>query len=778
LFCEDKWHTGVNLTGGMGVETIRFGRFEVDLQNRVISKSGIAIRLAPQPFTILAALLEAKGALVTREELRLRLWPDGTFLEYEQAINVAIRRLREALGESNSNPVYIETVPRSGYRWIFPLTTASQSSEAGTISPPPPHGSAEVSNSKAPVSRESETSPVPAGNSFAQAGMPRQNLWSRLAIGVAAVGVTVVIGILLLRDKMADTPQGAVIVRGSFDCVGCTADQAYLAPGIADQLASDLVRIPGVHVLVAQGATPASAARGRKLLLTGRIAPKGGPRLAVTVFLASAETHEQLWSRNYETLGTGLAALEFSMANDIFRYLKPSLPSQDQTPLKAAWTRDPEAYDLYLRGREHLVNPSPTATPAAIKEFSEAIRRDPAFAAAYGGLARAYLFAPTYLRTPMREAMTQVKANALREIELDEFAPDGHAALALEEKNVEFKWQSAEREFQQAISLNPDYPLAHSLNSALLDDEGRYAEAIQEAKVGISLDPNESRGYFWLSQVLLDTPGANGECIATCRDALRRHPDTEWTRAVLVWALWNAHRYEEAADENLEEAEVTHDEAAIRFQQSAKAILATKGPAQYALAQARYCEPRVGEDFSCEGKVIADWYVEAGDQEDALRMLRKAVDAREFTAAGIPFDLEFIPLRSDPRFQKLIAEIHPGSDYPDSGAKDSNCLNFAGRWRTTPDLRDMQISQSGCALKGSFVSSDGAYKHTFAGDSRSGEAAIVIERTDLRGCTTELNVTLYLDSDRDLTYVVNGTTGRCALRQSYRETRLWKPVGF
>jgi DNA-binding winged helix-turn-helix (wHTH) protein/TolB-like protein len=762
------------------VGTICFGRFEVDLQNRVISKSGIKVRLAPQPFTILAALLEARGTIVTREELRLRLWPDGTFLEYEQAINVAIRRLREVLGESNSNPIYIETIPRIGYRWICPLPIAIQLSETSTISPLPSQYSAGGSNGtsgKVHVRSESEALQVSVAKSFPKAAKPRRNLWWKLALGVFALGAAAAIGVLLFRSRTADPPQGAVIVRGGFDCVGCTAAQAYLAPGIADQLSSDLVRIPGVHVLVAQDATPASASRGVKLLLTGKVAPKGGSRVVVTISLASAGTHEQLWSRNYETLETGLAALEFSIANDIFRYLKPSLPLRDQTPLKAAWTRDPEAYDLYLRGREHLVNTGPKNTQAAIQEFREAIRRDPGFAAAYGGLARAYLFAPTYLRTPMREVMPLVKANALREIELDEFAPDGHAALALEEENVEFKWQSAEREFQQAISLNPDYPLTHFLNSALLDHEGRYAEAIHEANVGISLDPNESRGYFWLVQVLLDTPGANGECVATCRDAVRRHPDSEWTRAVLVWALWNAHRYKEAADENLEEAGVTHDETAIRFQQSARSILSTKGPAQYALAQARYCEPRVGADFSCEGRVIADWYVEAGDKEDALRVLSKAVDAREYTAAGVPFDLEFIPLRSDPRFQKLVAQIHPGADYPDSGAPDSKCLNFAGRWRTTPDLLDMQISQSGCALRGSFVSADGAYKHTFAGTSRSGEAAIVVERTDLRSCTTELNVTLYLDTNRNLTYVVTGTAGRCGLGQSYRETRIWKPVG-
>jgi hypothetical protein len=111
-------------------------------------------------------------------------------------------------------------------------------------------------------------------------------------------------------------------------------------------------------------------------------------------------------------------------------------------------------------------------------------------------------------------------------------------------------------------------------------------------------------------------------------------------------------------------------------------------------------------------------------------------------------------------------------------APDSKCLNFAGRWRTTPDLSEMEITQSGCALTGSFVSTDGAYKHAFAGDSHSDEATIVVERTDIRNCRTEMSVTLYLDNDRDLTYVVTRTAGRCQLGETYRETRLWKPASL
>jgi len=651
---------------GRDVGTISFGRFEVDLQDRIISKSGITVRLAPQPFTILAALLEARGTTVTREELRRQLWPDGTFLEYEPAINVAMRRLREVLGESNSNPIYIETVPRIGYRWIFPLTTATQSSEAGTISPPPSQdlpGDSNGSYSKVPVESKSDAPQISISSPPREPAAPRRSLWWSLALGVAVLGVTLVMGVPLFRNRAADPPQGAVIVRGGFECVGCPGDQAYLAPGIADRLSSDLVRIPGVHVLVAQDATPVSSApRAVKLVLVGKIAPHGESKVVVTISLASAATHEQLWSKNYETVETGLAALEFSIANDIFRYLKPSLPAQDQTPLKAAWTRDPEAYDLYLRGRDHFGNPGPANIAAEIQDFSEAIRRDPGFAAAYGGLARAYTGAPYFLGTPMPEAAQLVKANALREIELDPLASDGRASLAFEEFDLESKWKSAEVNFQQAISLNPEDPLAHSWYSSLLNLEGRDAEAIQQAKLAISLDPNASGGDSTLAVAEIYGSCTSGDCVATCKDALRRYPGSDRLQNLLVWALWETHRYKESADEELAAAELTKDEAAIRFQQSARSILSARGPAQYALAEARYCESQMGGANACGIETTAEWYALGGNSENAIRLLRILVDNHSPGVNGFPFSPFLVSLRSDPRFQKLVAQIHPGSD--------------------------------------------------------------------------------------------------------------------
>jgi TolB-like protein len=468
--------------------------------------------------------------------------------------------------------------------------------------------------------------------------------------------------------ELQPSGQGPVIFRGSFECVACSPDNSWLASGFADQLASDLIRIPGVHVRALAAAPAPSAPEPVKLLLTSRVARLEGSRIAVTIFLSNSDSHEQLWSRHYETLATGLPVLEFDIANDIFRYLQPYLPPRDTTPFKAVWTRDPVAYELYLRGRDHLVYAGPKTTPAAIQEFSEAVRRDPGFAAAYGGLAHAWLFATLDARVPVRKAMPLAKANALREIELDQFAPEGHAVLAFEELAFEYKWQSAEREFERAIALNPDDPLAHAWYVWLLMGERRWDEAVRQAEISESLDPNGLRGPFALAQAEGARWGATGNpddmaaAVSSCRKSIQRHPDDIRCRDVLVYALFSNHQYKAAADENLSMAEVMQDPAAISFKRSAKSILAAKGPAPYALAMAHFCEPRAGADYTCEQEDTAIWYAMAGDADDAFRLLNDSVSLQDPSSFMMTFGAALEPLRSDPRFQRLMAEIHPGSD--------------------------------------------------------------------------------------------------------------------
>src|SRR6185369_23346 len=120
------------------VRSVRFGVFEVDLRNGELKKKGTRIRLQGQPFLLLVTLLKQRGEVVTREELRRTLWPEDTFVDFDHSLGSAANKLREALGDSATNPRFIETVPRWGYRFIAPFEAVAEVETAPTVSEPPP----------------------------------------------------------------------------------------------------------------------------------------------------------------------------------------------------------------------------------------------------------------------------------------------------------------------------------------------------------------------------------------------------------------------------------------------------------------------------------------------------------------------------------------------------------------------------------------------------------------------------------------------------------------
>jgi len=118
------------------VRSIRFGVFEIDLRAGELKKRGIRIRLQGQPFLLLITLLKAQGEIVTREELRRTLWPEDTFVDFDHSLGSAANKLREALGDSATNPRFIETVPRRGYRFIAPFESVAEVETASTPASP------------------------------------------------------------------------------------------------------------------------------------------------------------------------------------------------------------------------------------------------------------------------------------------------------------------------------------------------------------------------------------------------------------------------------------------------------------------------------------------------------------------------------------------------------------------------------------------------------------------------------------------------------------------
>ena len=299
---------------------VRFGVFEVDLRAGELRKQGVKIKLQEQPFHLLQMLLEHPGEIVTREELRGRIWPADTFVDFDQGLNNAIKRLRESLSDSPENPRFIETIPRHGYRFIANLG-------------------------------------VTPGQIKSLAVLPLENL---------------------SRDP----------------------EQEYFAEGLTEALITTLAKIGELRVVSRTSAMQYKGVHkplreiARELevnaIVEGTVL-RAGRRVRITAQLIDAPKESHLWAESYERDLRNVLALQTEVAQAIAREIRVKLTPLDQARFADAPAVDPDAYEAYLKGRYHWNRRSGAAVKKAIQWFQRAISKDPSYAAAYTGLADAYL---------------------------------------------------------------------------------------------------------------------------------------------------------------------------------------------------------------------------------------------------------------------------------------------------------------------------------------------------------------------------------------------------
>ncbi|MDE3179780.1 MAG: winged helix-turn-helix domain-containing protein, partial [Acidobacteriota bacterium] len=321
----------------------RFGPFEADLRAGELRKNGATVHLPEQPFQILCALIENQGELVTREEIRLKLWPGGTIVEFDHSINAAVRRLRDLLGDDAEHPVYIETIPHRGYRFIADVHRGAASAHA-------------------------------ASGLFA--GSPA-----------------------------GDQEEAEAIAVLPFENVSGDPDSEYLSDGITETLINSLSQLGRLKVLARRtvfrykGRTADAAGLGRKLnvraVLTGRVLQRGDT-LMICAELIDAVNGWQLWGERYKRSPGDIFDVQEEIARVIFEKLRVKLGQEEEQQLARRHTRNTRAYEAYLKGLFFWNKWSVDGFCKAEEFFRLAIEEDPAYAPAYAGLADS-LSAPRYL---------------------------------------------------------------------------------------------------------------------------------------------------------------------------------------------------------------------------------------------------------------------------------------------------------------------------------------------------------------------------------------------
>jgi TolB-like protein/DNA-binding winged helix-turn-helix (wHTH) protein len=456
---------------------LRFGVFEVDRQSRELRKQGRRVRLQDQPFQLLCMVLDRAGAVVTREDLRQALWPGSVYVDFDHGLNNAIARLREALGDNAASPQYIETLPRLGYRFIYPV----QSPPPVQIAPPAPDTQAGSEDPGVPKQTTRRRSVALVGGAVALAALAI-GLW----LGFRESAIT------RPGDPGSDEPSVAVL---PFASLSADADDEYFADGLSDELLNQLARIRGLRVpgrtssfqFKGRQTSPAEIAKTLKVtyLLEGSVR-RSGERVRITAQLTDARNGYPLWSETFERDFEDIFSIEDEIALSVVSALQVQLLEADEKQLRRRGTHDAEAYRLYLMGMSQLRGRSVRMNlEGARNKFEQAIALDPGFAAAHAGLASYHFTLTTVISEAPEENRQLGRAAAERAFALD---PEGGESLRVmanfEMLQYRFRdefeaYARAEALFRRAIEFEPTNSFAHF----------DYARAIQwyEPKLALQL---------------------------------------------------------------------------------------------------------------------------------------------------------------------------------------------------------------------------------------------------------------------------------------------------
>jgi TolB-like protein/DNA-binding winged helix-turn-helix (wHTH) protein/tetratricopeptide (TPR) repeat protein len=559
----------------------RFGAFEVDLRSGELYKDGIRLKLQDQPFQVLALLLEHPGDVVTREELRQKLWPADTFIDFDTGVNSAIKKLRDVLSDSAERPRYIETLPRRGYRFIAPLAEITPSAPLPLPTP----------------------SEVSSGDKIAQVGpmdLPALSVTTRarfsffrspvfLGLALLVLGTCGLVFYLSNVAKHASRPAIRSLAVLPLQNLSGDPTQQYLADGMTEELIGSL---SGIHDLRVISRTSVMRFKDSKLsvqeiaktlgvdaLVEGSVIREGN-RIRVHAQLIRAATDEHFWSEAYDRDVRGVLALESDVAQAIAQKVEVTVTGEEHSRLVATRNVSPEVYESYLKGRFTKIN-TRAEVEQSIAYYQDAIDKDPTFAPAYVGLAASYnSLAGVFRGVPPSEVRPKVLNAVQKALELDPDIAQAHAILA--HVYVEqLQWSAARAEYKRALELNPNDSAAQRGLATWLMCQGHMDEALAWSRRAREVDP------------------------------LVRHPGTGQI-------LYYARRYDEAIRELRTVLAVRPDDAAVLWLFGL--VLLSNHQAQEAIPVLEKAASLSDRSPGVVG-VLVQAYDEAGRRADALRCL-------------------------------------------------------------------------------------------------------------------------------------------------------------
>ena len=444
---------------------------------------------------------------------------------------------------------------------------------------------------------------------------------------------------------------------------GGSQDTEYLSDGLTESLINDLSKLPKLRVMSrssvfhykGKDVDPQAVAKDLKVeaVVTGRVLQRGD-QLMISAELIDARSNRNLWGDQYDRKLSDLIAVQEDITGAIAARLREHLSGEAAKPVAKGGTRDPEAYQLYLKGNYYWEKRTPEALEKAKDFYSQAIEKDPNYARAYVGLADLYYALPDNAPVPASEANPKARAAAEKALAIDDTLAEPHAVLG-GVYATSFEWDRAEQEFRRALELNPDEANVHHWFAYLLMSLGRGDEALTQAKRAAELEPLNLK-YSDSVAIMYRDAGQNDQAIELFKKNLEMDPNFAPSVGNLAYAYKRTHHYDLWLQGWKQAATLANDHEDLAIAEEAARVYAKSGyPAtmkkilemQLQLAKRRYVDPAD----------IADSFAEMGDKDQAFAWLDKAYAEKSNALGYIKSVPELDGLHSDPRYIALLKKM-------------------------------------------------------------------------------------------------------------------------
>jgi TolB-like protein/DNA-binding winged helix-turn-helix (wHTH) protein/Tfp pilus assembly protein PilF len=620
-----------------------FGRFRVDCVERVLLADGHPVSLTPKAFETLLYLVENSGHILEKNELLKRVWPD-TFVE-EGTLVQNISTLRKVLSESPDGIAYIETIPRRGYRFTGAVHQTNFVPLTEDNSPPVPVVTARPT------------------------GRP---IWI-IVLAIAAVSL---VSLFLVRERIwprtDPAPKKIMLAVLPFENLSGDSQQDYFSSGLTEEMitqlgdldANRLGVIARTSAMQYKGARKDTRQIGRELgvdyILEGSVR-REGERVRITAQLIQVRDQTHLWAKDYDRNLRDILALQSDVASSIAQEIKLKLTPEERARLASPLALNPEAYELYLKGRYFWNKRTEDGFVKAIGYFEQATALDPQYAPPHAGLADAYALLGSMPNHEISrgEAMPKAKTAALKALQLNDSLADAHTSLAFVEMQYEWDWPGSEKEFKRALKLNPNYATAHQWYAVWLMSQGKKGAALEEERRAQEADPLSTIIKTDTAQLLVYA-GRYDEAVQQAQRALEIDPGFFLGHVYLGEAYTAKKEYQAAISEFQKALAISNGNV-----WASSAIAWT-----YALAgQRRKSEASLRdmvhtaknrEDLALQ---LATVYAAQGENDQAFAWLEKAYQRRDGGLILLNVGTGFQSLHVDPRFADLDRRI--GLPLPD-----------------------------------------------------------------------------------------------------------------